>query len=367
MKRIYYLYLIIITLFLLLTFSTLFFFKASADEKYQLLGDRIIADFRKMLKHENADLLSLSLTLSENEELKYALIHNKTKDGYSLIHDIAERFREFTHIKTLRIQVLDAEFSIFVQSWSHKWENFPLKWYRNDLQSMSPSQPPKIGLETGRRLTFKSTIPLKDVNSTIGYLELIHRVDPFVDRLREQHINLFVLMDKQYSEKAVMMKNYPILKGYTIVNKNFNHILNKKAKNLDWVELHEKSYLYSSGYLYLLTPMYNSSHKEIGKFLIIVDAKQLEEYETGHEKFSYVTGFSDKALFNFVKYWESPSGSYKKESDNQLFEMLAKLSKEDRSRYIPDAVEILQKYSKDELIDIILENNYKEIKKGEIQ
>ena len=368
MKHISKLYLIIIFIVLLiLSASILFFAKESKNDKLQELSRYIIDDFQESLAYENADLLSFSLALSENGALKNALMNDKALQGYEILSAIAKRFKEYTHIKTLRLQVFDNDFFIFAQSWGNSSAGMPMWWFRDDLEKLKQDKRPKVGMETGRMLTFKATIPIQNGQEYIGYLEVIKFVDEFAEKLHQRGIELFALMDTKYLKNSPLMQDFPYLNNYVITNKHFNKKLKFKADFIDWEELENIGYYYANDILYLLEPMYNGEREEIGKYLIVLPPKSVKDYKKRYQDISLFTRLRDEDIYKVVKLWEHPSGSYRNEKDKSLIEWLPKLHKEDRMTLEPEAKEMLEKYSKDELIDIILENKHKRKKIGKIR
>ncbi len=368
MKYISKLYLIItfITLFIL-SLSIFFFAKESQKDKIQELSRYVAEDFQKGLAYENADLLSFSLALAENGALKNALMADNELQAYEILSEITKRFKEYTHIKTLRIQLFDNEFFIFAQSWGNASVGMPMWWFREDLEKLKYDKRPKVGMETGRRLTFKATIPIRNGKHYIGYLEVIKFVDEFAKKLHQQGIELFALMDKKYLKQASLMQAFPFLNNYVIANKNFNQKLKNIAEFIDWESINSRGYFYENGILYLLESMYNGEREEIGKYLIVLPQKTLERYEKKYQDVSVFTRLTNEDIYKVVKSWENPTGAYRKAEDKRLIEWLLKLRKEDKIELIKEARRMLNLYRKDELIDIIIESKHKEIKIGEIR
>jgi len=368
MKHISKLYLIIIFIVLLtLSFSILFFAKESQNDKLQELSRYVIDDFKKGLAYENANLLSFSLALSEDGALKNALTSDNEQQAYEILSGIAKRFKEYTHIKTLRLQVFDNDFFIFAQSWENASVGMPIWWFRDDLEELKYNKRPKVGMETGRMLTFKATIPIRNGKEYIGYLEVIKFVDEFSKKLHQQGIELFALMDSKYLKNASLMQEFPFLDKYVIANKNFNQKLKTKADSIDWEELRNVGYYYDENILYILEPMYNGAKEEIGKYLIVLPPKSVIQYKKRYQDVSAFTRLSDKDVYKVVKLWENPLGSYRDIKDKTLIEWLPKLHKEDRLSLEKEAKSILQNYSKNELIDIIIESKHKNKKIGKIE
>jgi len=368
MKHISKLYFIIIfSILLALSFSILFFLKESRHDKLQALSRYIIDDFQKGLAYENADLLSFSLALSEDGALKNALTSDNEQHGYEILSGIAKRFKEYTHIKTLRLQVLDNDFFIFAQSWGNASVGMPMWWFRDDLKKLKYDKRPKVGMETGRRLTFKATIPIRNGKEYIGYLEVIKFVDEFAEKLHQQGIELFALMDTKYLKNASLMQEFPFLNKYVIANEKFNQKLKIKSTFIDWEVLESQGYYYDENILYILEPMYNGAREEIGKYLMVLPPKSVSHYQKEYQNISSFTRLSDEDIYKVVKLWENPSGSYRNAKDKNLMEWLPKLHQEDRMSLEKEAKTMLQTYRKEELIDIILENKHKNKKIGTIE
>ena len=368
MKHISKLYLIITFIVLLaLSISILFFAKESQNDKFQELSRYVIDDFQKGLAYEKADLLSFALALSEDSALKNALLNDNEQDAYEILSGIAKRFKEYTSIKTLRLQVFDNDFFIFAQSWGNASAGMPIWWFRDDLEKLKYDKRPKVGMETGRRLTFKATIPIRNKKEYIGYLEVIKFVDEFAKKLHQEGIELFALMSTKYLKNAPLMQDFPFLDNYVIANKNFNQKLKIKADFIDWEVLENIGYYYEDNILYILEPMYNGAREEIGKYLLVLPPESVVYYKKKYQNVSIFTRFSDEDIYKVVKLWENPSGSYRNREDKTLIEWLPKLNKEDKLSLESEAKEMLQTYSKDELIDIIIESEHKNKKIGVIE
>lgn len=359
----YVTFVVLMTLFI----SVFFFVKHSKEDRLISLGDAVVSSFRAGLDYEMVDLLSLSLALSEDGELKNALTMEDETKGYNILSRITERFKKYTHIKTLRIQILTPNFFIFARSWDEGYEGMPIWWFREDLDSLKKNIRPKVGMETGRLLTLKATIPMRSGDKVLGYLEVIKFIDEFTLKLRKKGIELFALMDEKYLEQAELMRNFPHLNGYVVSNQNYNQQYMDKIEILDWKSLLLKNYWYEDDILYLYEPMLNGQGKQIGLYLLCIPEDTLKKFEQEKHSVSFFTQFSDEDIENVVDAWKSPHESFRNEYDKNIIDVLPKLNKEDKSELEMEAKHILQKYDKDELIDIIIENKHNEKKSGIIQ
>ena len=347
--------------------SLFFFFHQSKADRRINLVDHVLRDFREGLAYEMADLLSFSLALSEDGELKNALIAEDEDKGHVILSKITERFKKYTHLKSLRIQVLSSDFFIFARSWNKGFEGMPIWWFREDLKNLTRNTQPKVGMEIGRLLTFKATIPIRSVGKLLGYLEVIKFVDEMVEKLHKREIALFALMDEQYLNQAALMRDFPQVHGHVIVNQNFNDDFLHRVEALDWKKLESESYLAQDGRLYIAEPMRNGEGKKIGIYLLILSDEAQAQYAQNPSQNTLFNHFSNRDIEGVVTSWEHPHGSFREQEDRELIEILPKLTREDKQELERKAKKILQGYSKNELIDIILSNEHNEKKRGEIE
>jgi len=222
-------------------------------------------------------------------------------------------------------------------------------------------------METGRLLTFKATVPVRNGEKVLGYLEVITFIDEFSSKLRKRGIELFALMDEKYLEQAELMRDFPLLHGHVVSNQNFNQQFFDKVEMLDWDVLLAKNYVYEDETLYVYEPMYNGKKKQIGVYLLAVSEDTLKKYEKENQSISLMTQFSNEDIENVVDAWENPYGSFRTKFDKDLIGLLPKLQAEDKLNLQAEAHAMLNSYSKNELIDIVLDNSHKEKKIGEIR
>lgn len=369
MKSISKLYLIIsFTVLFILLGSVLFFRQESKYDDLQEIRKFAVADFEESLAFEKANLLTFAMALAEDGALKQALMDDDWEEGYRLLDNIADRFTKNTHLKKLRLQVLNNDFEIFAQNWKKTSMGMPISWFRKDLDKLKYNKKPKVGLETGRRLTFKATIPILYGNKYIGYLEVIKFIDEFSEKLRQREVEIFALMNQAYIiKKNSLMDKLPRFKAYVIANENYNVPLKEKAEAIPWAELLSRGYYKYEDELFMLKSMLNGEGKEIGQYLLVLPKKTLEKYKKLHQNISLLTRFSDEEVHNFVKRWENPAGSYQNVHDREILELLPQLFEKDKAHLKKIARARLEDYRKDELINIILGQRYKKRKVGEIR
>lgn len=354
-------------LILILLSSSLFFFNRTQDDRVAALSDKIIDEFRSALSGEMAQLLSFSLALSENGDLKEALKNENEQEGYDILRSITERFKKHTHMKSLRLQVLTPDFFIFARSWNEGFEGMPIWWFREDLETLKNNKQPKVGMETGRMLTFKSTIPIRSQSTVLGYLEVIRLIDEFSVKLRSKGIELFALMDEVYLEQASLMRHFPTLFGKVIANQNYNISLKRHIEQIDTRRLFEKQFSMEENRLFLWEPMYNGEGDKIGGYLLVLSEESMRNFETDSQNLLRFRQFSQEDIKRALELKGQNYGSFKTGYDRELVGLLSKLHDEDKRELENEARELLNYYEKNELIDIILDNKHQEKKIGAIE
>jgi hypothetical protein len=370
MKPLFKIYFIISFIILLLLLSSIWFFnRASERDKLQELRRFTVANFEEEFNRQTSDLLRFAVALSEKSSLKETLVNQNQKKAYQVLYDMAARYEKETGIKKLRLQLITNELEIFAQNWKNDDKGKELKAFRKDLIELTKHKKSKVGIETGRRLTFKATIPIKSEGQYIGYLEVIQFIDELVEKLRQQGIELLVLMDKKHINKASLMKNFPHLKNYVIANENYDRRLKRKAEAFSWSELERLGYYEHRGRLFMLKDMLNGEQKVIGKYLMILRKDIFIAYKNAYQDTSIITRFSDRDIYNHIRVAENFPGSYRRFSDREVIELFPSLYRNDKDKlFIKESAKaILKRYSKDELIDIILKNNHREAKRGVIE
>ncbi|CAA6814179.1 MAG: Unknown protein [uncultured Sulfurovum sp.] len=368
MKPVFKFYFIISFIILLLLLGLIWFFSQESNkDKLQELRRFTVANFEEECNYQKDDLLRFSLALSERDSLKEALLKENQEEAYQLLYDISNKFSTDTGIKKLRLQLISNNLEIFAQNWKNDDEGKELKGFRKDLVELKKNQKSKVAIETGRRLTFKATIPMKRDEQVIGYLEVIQFIDGFVEKLRTQGIELFVLMDKKYIIADSLMKDFPYLKGYVIANENYDRRLKQKSESFSWKVLERLGHYEEEGRFFILKEMLNSEEVVIGKYLMILRKEIFIAYKNSYQDTSIITRFSDKDIDKYIKHLNNLAGSYRTIQDKELLELFPKLYKKDKIFLKESAKGLLQNYSKDELIDIILENAHREEKRGVIR
>ena len=332
----------------------------------QEASDNILTLFRHHLDQEMSNALFLSVALSDNKALKESLEEEDEEAGYRVLIETLEKLKTYTFVKDIRTQIITRDLDIFARSWDNSFAGMPLEGFRVDLQRIRRLRKPKVSIDPGRLLTIKATTPIKEGVGIVGYVEAIKTFDEITMRLRNQGVELLVLMDERFLDIATLMRENPTLGNYVVSNKNYNrHILKSLAPYAEQISLN--NYILGGAYLYVIDAMRDSGGERIGYYVLSIPKKALQKFENSGEKLSFFLQLSKDDLYEVVDSWESAKGSYKSVYDKEMIKLLGTLKPHERKMFEEEAREILESYSKEELIDVILGQHYQSKKEGKIR
>ncbi len=365
MKPIFKIYFIISFIILLFFLGSIWFFsKESNKDKLQELRRHTVANFEDEFNRQKSDAFKIALALSEDDSFRKSLLKKNYREAYEHLYNISNKFSAIAGMKKLRLQLITNKLEIFAENWKNDNKGQNLKNIRKDLLGLTQA---KVSIETGRLLTFKATIPITSDKKNIGYLELIQPIDEFSAKLRKKGIEFFALMDKEYVKEDSLMFGFPHLNNYVIANEDYDARLKEKAEAFSWERLEHLGYYEDNGRFFILKDMLNGKKEIIGKYLMILRINMFIAYKDAYQDISIITRFSDRDIYSSEKSDERLLGIYDNNEYRDLLKVLPSLSREDQV-FVKESVKgLLQEYSKDELIDIILGRNHKEVKKGVIK
>lgn len=328
--------------------------------------DKSKVALQSQFNKEKIDALKIGLLLAKNKQLIDALENDDEDLGYEILYNITKNIKKHTS-EQLRIQIITADKLIFARSWDDVYAGMPIGDYRKDLEYFEKSRSPRASIEVGAMLTLKTTIPIYKDGFPLGFIEVISLFDNVTSYLKNIGLDLYILMDDKYANISVLMRNNAIIDNFIIANKNYNNknisILNQlnfeKLVSGD-IEYKDKNYIFSQD-------MLNGNGKKIGIFVFVISRANLEYFKTyNNESISFVNLSRDEL-------YETESNSQYKDIYSEKLNIQTLLSvkdnipSKDKLNHIQLIRSKLNTYTKDELINFIL--NEKKVKTihGEIR
>ncbi|RUM67882.1 MAG: hypothetical protein DSZ05_01985 [Sulfurospirillum sp.] len=330
-------------------------------------SDNLLIYFRHLIDREKANALFLSVALSDNKSLKDALIEGDEEAGYRILIETLDKLKTYTFIKDVRTQIITQDLDIFARSWENEsFAGMPLEGFRADLQRIRRIQKPKVSIDPGRLLTIKATTPFKNGAELIGYIEAIKTFDEITLYLRKKGIELLVLMDNRYLDIATLMRDNPTLGDYVVSNRNYNSVVTSVLESYA-DRIAKNRYFMSDDYLHVVDEMRDSAGERIGYYLLTIPKMKMVHFENREEQISFFLRLSKDDLYDVVNSWEQGNGSYKNMYDKEFIRLLESVDEAQRAKFDEEARAILKGYTREELINIILQKRYVRQKEGKIR
>ena len=354
---------VVISFLLLLLIN--FFTQKVEDETLHRVSDQISAILHKNLEQEKFNALRFALVLSRNSELIEALDDDDEDLGYNILSGIQTSIKEHTN-SLVRAQVITADKIIFARSWDNSFSGMPIDMYRPDLRYFQKNTKPRAAIEVGRRLGFKATVPMYKAKKLLGFVEVLQFFESPTQFFRNAGVDFFVLMDERFLDIAIFMQNNPLVGKYVVANRlhNSSHLNALREIDLDFL-FREKIIKHKDDY-YFMQMMTNGQGEKIGAFVMVIQSDFLDRYND-EKGLGLLIDFTKDDLNQIVKEDNINEKLFKSNYDKELMSIKDLASSEDKTLYRQEAYDLLNGYSKEELINLLLNYNYQRKIQGEIQ
>jgi len=351
--------LFIISLFVILLFT--FYYQSEVKEqKINQILDQLRLTLYQQLKTHEMDDLEVALLLSKNSAIVNALDNDDEDLGYEILDNITKTIQKNTN-KRIRAQIITKELNIFARSWDDIYAGMPIGDYRADLKYFDTHTTPRTSLEVGRRLGIKATVPIYKEGKFLGFVESISFFKSMTDFFSSIGVDLYVLLDVKYTDTAVLMMQNFALNKYIIANRNYNYSHLQTLKKIDFKELKLKGVVYKDNKYIFYENMHDGAGKIIGGFTFVLPQRYLTYFRNPEDDISFLINITRSSLYDVVKEKKYQDSVYDKFSASSLVYLQDVIDKEDRQVFLNEAYDQFDKYSKDELIQMML--NRKIVKK----
>lgn len=351
-------------IFLLLA-STVFlvfiYFRSEVQEqKINNIMDQMRLTLNSQLKVNQMDDLKMALLLSKNEGLVNALENDDEDLGYSLLSDIVLSIKKNTGIH-IRAQIITNELNIFARSWDDIYAGMPIGDYRLDLKYFKTHKNPRASIEVGRRLGIKATVPIYKDGKFLGFVEVISFFKSITNFFSSLGVDLYVLLDVKQTDTAVLMSQNLTIDEYVLSNRNYNYSHIQTLKKLDFKKLKLNGVLHKDKKYIFYENMHNGDGKSIGGFVFVLPERYLNYFRNPEDDISFLVNVTRSSLYDVVQEEHYEKSAYDNYSASAMVYLQDVIDKEERELFLDEAYEKFDKYSKDELIQMML--NRKIVKK----
>jgi len=291
---------------LIVLFVALYYKNEVKEEKIYHIMDQMRLTLDSQLKSHQMEDLEVALLLSKNEGLINALENDDEDLGYKILDDITKSIQKNTDMR-IRAQIITKELNIFARSWDDIYAGMPIGDYRLDLKYFNTHTNPRTSIEIGRRLGIKATVPIYKNGKFLGYVESISFFKSITDFFKSMGVDLYVLLDVKHTDTAVLMMENLTIDNYVLANRNYNYAHIQTLQSIDFKQLKLNGVVYAD--------------------------KKYIFYENMKDGNGKIIGDSAKSMVYLQNV----------------------IDKEDRQLFFDEAYEKFDKYSKDELIQMMLD------------
>ncbi len=348
---------VVVVFILILIVIAMFHYKDKIrEQKINHIMDQVSIALKSKLKSDKMDDLKMALFLSKNKALVDALENDDEDLGYKLLSEITSTIKKETDI-LVRAQIITKEFNIFARSWDDIYAGMPLGEYRKDLKYFETSKAPRTSIEIGRRLGIKATVPIYKDSEFLGFVEVISFFKSTTDFFRSIGVDIYVLLDIKYIDTAVLMIENLVIDKYIVSNRNYNYDHLQTLKKVEFEKLKLEGYAYKDSKYIIYETMYDGDYKAIGGFVFVLDEKYLDYFRNPEDDISFLINVTRGGLYDVVKREKYNSNVYDKYSANSMVYLQDVVDTQDRQIFLDEAYEKFDEYSKDELIQMMLERS----------
>ena len=351
LKKIALVFTVLIVVILLFTF---YYKNEQKEQKIYHIMDQMRLTLQNQLRTHKMEDLRTALMLAKNKGLIDALENDDEDLGYQIISDIVKSIKKNTG-QTIRAQVITNELNIFARSWDDVYAGMPIGDYRTDLQYFNTHTTPRTSIEVGRRLGIKATVPVYKDGKLLGFVESISFFKSITDFFKSIGVDLYVLLDVKYTDTAVLMMQNLSIANYIIANRNYNYTHIQTLKNVNFKALKLRGVLYKDNKYLFYENMHNGEGKIIGAFVFVLPERYLDYFRKPEDDISFLINVTRSSLYDIVKEERYSDGAYHGHSASSMVYLQDVIDKEDREMFLDEAYEKFDKYSKDELIQMMLD------------
>lgn len=168
-------------------------------------------------------------------------------------------------------------------------------------------------------------------------------------------VDIYVLLDVKHTDTAVLMMENLTLDKYIVSNRNYNYSHIQTLSEIDFKELKLSNVMYADKKYLFYETMYDGEFKAIGAFVFVLPEKYLNYFRNPEDDISFLINVTRSGLYDVVKEEKYEKNIYDDYSAKSMVYLQDVIDKEDREVFLDEAYEKFDNYSKDELIQMMLE------------
>ncbi len=343
-------------------------------KKQASIHDNINKILLKIIDSEKTPPLSLSIALSSSRSIQDVVLDNDKILGHKVLKASAESLKKYSNKANIYIQIFTKDLNVFARSWESSTPIIPLVTGRKAaLRESIKYKKPMTGIDFGLPLGIKSSSMIMYKDEFLGILEVTTPYETMVSKIREYGIEIIPLISLNFVPMIYVEQKSLFTVGGSLVvaNENTNHALINRLKALNEKELNSlmsNDFVLTSSHFFASYPLKNSHGKRLGAFIAIIKKADYEDF-LGEQKSLlrsvYTIDSSKEDIYNYIKNQEE--NIFLGIENKHLAELNNLADAKDKLDINKASKVILQDYSKEELIELILRGKDNKVIEGEIR
>eukprot|EP01022_Parablepharisma_sp_SALTPOND_P002063 TRINITY_DN108524_c0_g1_i1.p1 TRINITY_DN108524_c0_g1~~TRINITY_DN108524_c0_g1_i1.p1 ORF type:complete len:274 (+),score=38.55 TRINITY_DN108524_c0_g1_i1:31-822(+) len=187
-------------------------------EEIEKSADSALKEALLLIEKEEEFALSLSILISQNQEIIKALKTENRKAAFDEIRMKINLLKMFSKREAIDIQVHNDKMETFLRSWDFDKYKIPLQDFRKGVKKAQETRKPTVSVELGKRLNIKAISPILEDGEIYGSIEVIIGFENIQKELRKKGITFIVLLEKSHLEIATSHKNAPMVDDFVVIS-----------------------------------------------------------------------------------------------------------------------------------------------------
>lgn len=210
-----------------------------------------------------------AVTIANDSNLAKALIQEDRELAKSSIKTVADRYKDETNFKSIKIHVHDKNVKSFLRAWEPDKYGDDLSSFRHTINRLKASKKSMSAIEVGNAgLTIRGLSPIMSDGEYLGSVEFMQGFESVVKQFLAQKENLLVLMDDKLVGLAKLADTTKKVSSFVLSQKTIDDKFFASAKNIDISKLLSSGYLLDDNYFYTYSYIKDFEGKSIGVYLL---------------------------------------------------------------------------------------------------
>jgi len=275
-------------IFILLNFAAItlsfFFYKLTQIDKDDNLLSQLengLTTTRYLFEEQKRYALSLSILLSQDQELKNSFLKKDRKESFKIVNKKISLLKKLQD-SNFDVQIHNKDLTTYIRSWDFTKKDVPLESFRQGVVKVSKEKKPLVSIELGKRLNIKAISPIFKDNEQIGSIEVIIGFDYLENELKQKGYETFILLENKYLKIADTLIENEKIQNYTLVNDNNKNT--NLLKKFDLKKLKDYGYFTSEKKAFSYFSIYSLTREKLGYIVIALSNDDNVIIDNSYEK-----------------------------------------------------------------------------------